>query len=89
MVTKKATIKNGYGIHCRPSTVIAKEAMEYKGIIEVKLNHRKAKLGSILELLALGIRCGNLVEISVTGPDEEATANQFVELFERDFDFKR
>ena len=91
MTAMEATVKNEYGIHCRPSAVIAKEAQSYAGAIEVvsKSNGAKADAKSILLLVGLGVKCNETVVITVSGPDEEAMARHMVELFETSFDFSR
>ncbi len=90
MVSKNATITNEYGIHCRPSAVIAKEAQGYPGTIEVRsASNRRADAKSLLTLVGLGARCGDTLTISVSGPDEETMCAKMVDLFETGFDFPR
>lgn len=90
MYTTTATIQNAYGIHCRPSGVIAKALSGYKGTITVTNQAGSvAKPTSVLSLLSLGLACGDSVSISVEGPDEQATAEMLAELFSRHFDFER
>lgn len=87
MKTTFATIKNEAGIHCRPTAVIIKTAAEYDGTITVNGEHGSATLESALELMMLALSHGDSVSIDVEGPDEEAVAQQFKELFEFLFDF--
>jgi len=89
MVTQSATVRNEFGIHCRPSSLIAREAMDYPGSITVRSDSGDANAKSILELVGLAVGRGQRVRISVTGPDEEAVARHFAELFEQHFDFAR
>jgi phosphocarrier protein HPr len=89
MVTLTATVANEYGIHCRPSSLIAREAMEYAGSITVRSDSGQANAKSILELVGLAVGHGQRVRISVAGPDEEAVAKHFAALFEQHFDFTR
>ena len=46
-----------------------------------------AELRSTLELLVLGLEYGTELVIEVSGPDEDATCRQIVELFEKCYDF--
>jgi len=89
MLTKTAVVKNEYGIHCRPSSVIIKEAQAYDGEITINANGSISHLKMILELLSLGIQKGTSVEITVQGDNEEEILDKFVHLFEKEFDFKR
>lgn len=90
MVTVTATVRNDYGIHVRPSAVIAKEARDYPGTIEVTTaggGHAEAR--NLLGLIGLGLTKGATVTLAVSGPDEEKTAARMAELFASHFDFQR
>lgn len=90
MVAREAVVQNEYGIHCRPSGLIAQAAQDYEGEIRIRsAGGHEADARSVLALMGLGIQRGDRVEISVTGPDEDAVCAAFVELFEKDYDFKR
>ena len=90
MITAQATVRNEYGIHCRPSAVIVKESQKYLGKIEI-LNGdgQVADAKSMLALIGLGLACGSTVTIRIEGPDEEAACRRLIELFETEFDFPR
>jgi phosphotransferase system HPr (HPr) family protein len=90
MTERPATIRNAYGIHVRPSSVIVKAAKEYAGGIEVTSSKGvTVDIKNILGLISLGLTCGQAVTIRVNGPDEEAVAVKMAELFETHFDFPR
>lgn len=89
MVTLSATVRNEFGIHCRPSSIIAREAMDYPGSITVRTDGGDANAKSILDLVGLAVGRGQRVRVSVAGPDEEAVAQRFAALFEQQFDFAR
>ena len=90
MVVCEAVVKNKYGIHCRPSGLIAKAAQAYSGEIRVQgRNGQEGEARSVLALMGLGIQCGDRIRIFVEGPDEEAVGAEFVEHFERVYDFQR
>jgi len=82
-----ATVQNAHGIHCRPSAVIVKEVMAYRGEITVSDGSRTCDPKSVMNLIALGLQQGNTVKIAVSGPDEEQMCRHLVELFEKHFDF--
>lgn len=89
MVTLSAKVRNEFGIHCRPSLLIAQEARNYTGSVTVRDGTGVANAKSVLELMSLAICCDHTVSVSVDGPDEEAVARRFVSLFEQHFDFPR
>ena len=89
MVTRQATVKNAFGIHCRPSAVIASQARSYSGSIRASNHHGDADAKSVLELVGLAAACRQELTIAVEGPDEEQVCAQFVALFESQFDFER
>ena len=90
MKTGCATVANQYGIHCRPSTLIVKEAQAYPGKITVTVDEgAPTNAKNILGLLGLAITCGKTVTITVAGPDEDLWLDKMVRLFSTDFDFRR
>lgn len=90
MATRTATVTNEYGIHVRPSAVIAKEARAYAGTIAVTSARGVTVDGkNLLGLISLGVTCGQTVTIRVDGPDEDRVCTRLAELFESRFDFHR
>lgn len=87
MIETTATIQNAHGIHCRPSTVIVKFAIQYDGDILITNGKKKSNLRSILELMALELFQGTTVTIQVDGPNEQQISQDLVALFEKHFDF--
>jgi phosphocarrier protein len=89
MIERTATVLNKAGIHCRPSSAILMATMPYGEDHEMKVLSERGESGlkSILELLALGLQCGDKVTIQVEGPKELELADKLVELFSREFDF--
>lgn len=87
MFETKAVIQNEAGIHCRPSAILVKEGSAYAGEILVTAPSGTCDLKSALECIMLGMEKGTEITIQVTGPDEEAYAQNLVDLFETHFDF--
>jgi phosphocarrier protein HPr len=88
MITKKATIVNKAGIHCRPSSRIMQKVMEYPDCaFKIETRKGEADLTSILSLMSLGLECGEELEITVDGPNEKSICDELVELFSFNFDF--
>ena len=90
MTSKPAYVINGYGIHCRPSAIIVKEARQYNAEIQViGEDGQEADAKNSLELIGLAVTQGQTVTIKVSGENEEAVCNRMVELFETNYDFER
>jgi phosphocarrier protein len=87
MAEATATIRNRDGIHCRPSVVIVKAMEGYPGQIRIANDMGETNLRSVMSLMTLGLRTGDSVSITVTGPDEDVTCHKIVELLETHFDF--
>lgn len=90
MAIGSATVINEYGIHCRPSAVIARAMQDYEGAASVRTaDGREARVDSVLALVGLAAHCGDTVTIEVHGPEEKETCRRLVDLFETNFDFPR
>ena len=87
MIELVATIRNEAGIHCRPSSVIVRTAVNYPGTIRIQTEAGVADCRSIMGLLCLAMEKGTQIVISVSGQDEERMSRELVELFETEFDF--
>lgn len=87
MIEVKAVIKNGAGIHCRPTAVITQAVAGVKSTVTVSAPSGTCHLGSALELMMLGLEQGTQITIRAEGSDEAAAAAKFKELFETEFDF--
>ncbi len=90
MITRAVRIVNEFGIHCRPSCLIAKAAGELACKVTIRTRAgAQADASRVLDLLGLGLGPGDSAEIVCEGPGEEAAADQMVELLTRQYDFKR
>jgi len=89
VIRVQATVRNERGIHCRPSTVIAKDLKGYPGRIRVLGDEGECDPRSVMEIMGLALEPGSAVWIEVDGPDERALCDHVLELFETQFDFPR
>jgi len=78
---------NSAGIHCRPSALIIKAALESNAKITIETPRGTCELCSVLELISLGLEEGTRITVRVSGEDEEAVCQRMVDLFETAFDF--
>lgn len=74
MSRKKRTMRfhNRFGLHMQPASEIARIAYSFEAEITVSAADNQADARSIFELLILGIRHGEVIELSAIGQDAEA-----------------
>ncbi len=89
MIEKTFIVEAEEGLHARPATVLAKEAMKftcdlklYKGDDRTKTFQPK----SILSIMTIGASKGDEVTIVANGDDEEAAMAQMTKIFTSDFE---
>lgn len=75
-------IKDEIGIHARPAGLLAKTAKEFDSQIMIKANDKSADVTRLMAVMALGVKCGNEVEVTVEGSDEEAAFEAIKRVFE-------
>lgn len=75
-------IKDAIGIHARPAGLLAKEAKKYESTITIRKGEKTAEARKLMALMGLAVKCGDEVEISVDGADEEQAFAEMKEFFE-------
>lgn len=65
-------IKDEVGIHARPAGLLVKEAKKYQSSVEVVKDGKRAEATKLMALMGLGVKCGNTVEVEISGEDEDA-----------------
>ncbi len=68
------TIKDAIGIHARPAGLIVKKAKEFNSTCTMEKDGKSADLRKLMALMSLGIKCGDVITVTVEGDDEEAAA---------------
>lgn len=87
MISDSATIKNKHGIHVRPSRVISDDLSSYEGQIMFTANDICINTMNMINILCLGLKEGDVVDITLEGPEEEHMLQRIIELLEREYDF--
>jgi phosphocarrier protein len=65
------TITDPQGIHARPAGILVKEAQKYeKCNIHIWKDEKQADAKKLLQVMSMGIKCGNTIEVTVEGEDE-------------------
>ena len=73
------TIKDKIGIHARPAGNLVKIAKDSASEITMECNGKKADVKKIFSILSLSVKCGDSVNITVSGSDEEETVKKIKE----------
>ena len=68
------TIKSPVGMHARHAGLLVQEARKYQSEIMLWKGDRSADARRILGLMALGIKCDDVVKLTVEGEDEDVAA---------------
>ncbi len=69
------TITDEFGIHARPAGLLVKEAEKFESNISIKLSDNTADAKRIFSIMSLGVKQGDMIEVSIDGPDENEAKN--------------
>ncbi len=58
------------GVHARPAGMIVKEAQKFDSSVTVKADKGCADAKKLMQLMSLGVRCGDEITVEVDGADE-------------------
>ena len=81
-VERTTLLRTPQGLHARPGAALVLAAGRYSCDIELEVRGRKANAKTILGVLTLGARHGDMLTIRATGVDEEAAVNGLVACLE-------
>ncbi len=74
-------VKSACGLHARPAFDFTKKAKKFACKITLsKDDHEAINAKSIIEVLSLGVACGETVSIYCDGLNEEQAANEMAEI---------
>lgn len=80
MMEGKVTVKAAVGLHARPAAAFVQEAMKHKCRIQVESLGKKTDGKSILQVLALGVKCGQEIIVRAEGDGEAQAVDALVSL---------
>ena len=80
MAETTVRIENPKGLHIRPIMDIADLAIQYDSRIVVHKKDQQAEGSSVMQLLALGIECGDELRIEAEGDDAQKAIHALLEL---------
>ena len=82
MQTFEYTVKDELGIHARPAGMLVKEAKEFNSEITITKGEKTAGCTKLIAIMALGVKCGDTVTVTIDGEDEEAAVTAMKTFFE-------
>ena len=82
MVSQVTVIKNPSGLHLRPAGILCKQALNYKSAILFKIRSTTANAKSVLSVLGACVKCGDEIELTCEGDDEDEALKRLIEAIE-------
>ena len=76
MRTIEFTVGDPLGIHARPAGLLVKVAQGFESEATIRLDRtdKSASLKRLLAVMGLGVKGGDRITVTVTGPDEDTAA---------------
>ena len=65
-------ITDKVGIHARPAGMLAKEAKNFESEITIEKDGKKVNVERLMQVMGMGIKCGDTIQVTVCGNDEDA-----------------
>lgn len=75
-------IQDEIGIHARPAGELVKEAKKYNSRITISKDGKSVEATKLMAVMGLGVKCGQTVEITVEGEDEQTAYEGIKKFFE-------
>lgn len=75
-------IRDEIGIHARPAGELVKEAKKYNSRITISKDGKSVEATKLMAVMGLGVKCGQTVEITVEGEDEDTAYEGIKNFFE-------
>lgn len=82
MKTFEYVIKDELGIHARPAGLLVKEAKKYESKIVLSKEGKTAEATKLIAVMGMAVKCGQTVQVEVSGNDEEAAFEDMKAFFE-------
>lgn len=81
METFQYTITDEVGLHARPAGSLVKRAKQMDSAITLQAKGKSADAKKIIAVMALGVKCGETVTVSLEGPQEQAEKEELSRFF--------
>lgn len=80
MKSISVVIKDKEGLHARPAGMLCKAAKSFNCTSTIAKNGKKADMKKLFAIMGLAVKCGETVEVTCEGPDEEAAIAEIEKL---------
>jgi len=85
MINEKISVINVLGLHTRAAAKLVALASKFESKIEIQKNDQVANCKSIMSLIVLGVTKGTVLDLMITGGDEQEARDAIRELFNNRF----
>lgn len=85
MIIKELKVLNELGIHARVASRLVRCARNFESSINAKKEDKEYDFKSVVGIMTLNAKCGEIVIIEINGSDEEEAAKEIERLFEIKF----
>jgi phosphocarrier protein HPr len=85
MIKRSISISNKLGLHARASAKLTKLAGSFQSEVFITRNDRRINAKSIMGVMMLAAGIGSMVELEVSGPDEQTAIDALVALIDNKF----
>lgn len=75
-------IKDPEGIHARPAGRLVSEAKKYMSDFTITKEGKTVDGKKLMAVMALGVKCGQTIEVAINGEDEEKACREIQQFFE-------
>jgi len=82
MKTFDYTITDEVGVHARPAGLLVKKVKEFESKVVIRKGEKTAEAQKLMAVMALGIKKGETITVSVEGSDEEFACEHVKVFFE-------
>ena len=85
MLKETITIINKLGLHTRAAAKLVATASQFESKIQITRNNQLADCKSIMSLIMLGVTKNVVLELIISGADEQEARDAIVNLFKNRF----
>ncbi len=82
MKTFDYVVKDELGIHARPAGLLVREAKNYQSRILIKKDDTEVDATRLMAVMAMGVKAGMKITVTIEGEDEEAACQALQRFFE-------
>jgi phosphotransferase system HPr (HPr) family protein len=85
MVSATLEVTNRIGFHARPASLLIDTAKQFSSAVTITKGDRTVGMDSLVALMKLQVKQGDMVTLSADGADEDAVLKSMVHLIEAKF----